>query len=157
MRITLLLIGKTTDKYIQKLTDKYTDRLQHYCKFDIRVIPELKSRKSLTETEQKTKEGQEILKILQTSDEVVLLDEKGKEFTSVSFSQWIQKHLNSGKKSMVFIIGGPFGFSDEIYARAQHKLALSKMTFPHELIRPFFVEQLYRGFTILRNEGYHHE
>ncbi len=156
MTITLLLIGKTTDKTIQKLTDKYTQRLKHYCKFTIEVIPELKTRKSLTEDLQKVKEGQAMLKRINPGDEVVLLDEKGKEFSSEAYASWLQKRMNTGKKRLIFIIGGPFGFSEEVYQRANHKIALSQMTFSHEMIRPFFVEQLYRGFTILRNESYHH-
>lgn len=157
MRITLLLIGKTKEKIIQKLTDKYTDRLKHYAKFDIQIIPELRIRKNLSEEEQKTKEGEEILKRIQPSDELVLLDEKGTDYTSMEFADWLQKQMNSGKRQVVFVVGGPFGFSEEIYRRSDQKIALSKMTFSHEMIRPFFVEQVYRGFTILRNEAYHHE
>lgn len=157
MRITLLLIGKTKDKTLQKLTDKYVERLRHYTKLDIEMIPELKIRKNLSVEEQKIKEAEEILKRIQNSDEVILLDEKGREYTSVEFSEWLQKQMNAGKRNLVFIVGGPFGFSEEIYRRSDQQIALSKMTFSHEMIRPFFVEQLYRGFTILRNESYHHE
>lgn len=157
MTIKLLLIGKTTEKTIRQLTDKYADRLKHYCKFKIEVIPELKIRKNLSEEVQKTKEGAMILKALKVSDEVILLDEKGKKMTSVGFSRWIQKKMNSGKKQVVFIVGGPYGFSQEVYQRAHQKISLSDMTFAHEMIRPFFTEQLYRAFTILRNEPYHHE
>lgn len=157
MRILLLVIGKTTDKTIHKLTEKYIKRLTHYSSFKMEVIPELKIRKNLSHEEQKNKEGEAILKKIKASDEVILLDENGKEFSSVKFSKWMQKQMISGKKQLVFIIGGPFGFSDIIYNRANQKIALSKMTFSHEMIRPFFVEQLYRGFTILKNEPYHHE
>lgn len=156
MTITLLLIGKTTDKNLQKLTDQYVKRLQHYIKFRIETIPELKNRKNLSKKLQKTKEGEAILKFLEASDEVVLLDEKGKERNSVEFSGWLQKQLLSGKKRLVFIVGGPYGFSSQLYRRAHQKIALSKMTFSHEMVRPFFAEQLYRGFSILRNEPYHH-
>ncbi len=157
MTFTLLLIGKTTDKTLQKLTDKYTQRLRHYGKFSIVVIPELKMRKNMTQEEQKRKEGEAILQKLQPSDEVVLLDEKGKEFSSTQFAQWLQKKMNTGKKRMVFVVGGPYGFSEAVYQRAHQKIALSQMTFSHEMIRPFFAEQLYRAFTILRGENYHHE
>src|SRR5690625_2345734 len=157
MRILFLLIGKTTNQHLQYLTDKYTKRLQHYIKFEIQVIPELKIRKNLSQEEQKSREAKEILKRIQPSDEVILLDEKGKKFSSIDFSKWLQKQMNSGKKQLVFVVGGPFGFSKEIYQRSNQKISLSKMTFSHEMIRPFFVEELYRGFTILRNESYHHE
>ncbi len=157
MRILLLLIGKTKDHQLQSLTDSFSKRLKHYTSFKIEVIPELKIRKNLSVEEQKIREGKEILKRIQASDEVILLDEKGKDFTSKQFANWLQKQMNSGKKQLVFIVGGPFGFSSEIYQRSNQKIALSKMTFSHEMIRPFFVEQLYRGFTILRNEPYHHE
>ncbi len=157
MTIKLLLIGKTTDTTLQELTQKYTQRLQHYNTFKIEIIPELRNRKNLSMQEQKEKEGRKILNRLQPSDEVVLLDEKGKEFRSLQFSKWLQKKFNTGKKQLVFVIGGPYGFSAEVYQRVQQKVALSKMTFSHEMIRLFFVEQLYRAFSILRNEPYHHE
>src|SRR5699024_9946935 len=136
--------------------DKYANRLKHYGKFTIEVIPELKIRKNLSKAEQKRKEGEAILNKLQPSDEVVLLDEKGREHNSVGFAQWLQKKMNTGKKRLVFVIGGPYGFSEAVYKRVNQKMALSKMTFSHEMIRPFFTEQLYRAFTILRNENYHH-
>lgn len=157
MKIILLLIGKTTDKNIQKLTDKFSDRLKHYCKFESIVIPELRNRKNLSIEMQKIREAEEILKKIQPSDEVILLDERGKDFTSEGFSKWLENHLNSGKKRMVFIIGGPFGFAEEIRNRSNQQLALSKMTFTHEMIRPFFVEQLYRAFSIMNNEAYHYK
>ncbi len=157
MTIKLLLIGKTTDKTLQELTATYANRLRHYCKFKIEIIPELKTRKNQSETVQKNKEGEQILKKLKASDQVVLLDEQGKERNSIEFSKWLQKQMNSGKKQLVFVIGGPYGFSEEVYQRVPQKMALSKMTFSHEMIRPFFVEQLYRGYTILRNEPYHHQ
>lgn len=156
MTVKLLLIGKTTDRFIEEITKKYSTRLQHYCKFEIEVIPELKIRKNMSEENQKNLEGEQILKRINTADELILLDEKGKEFTSLGFSQWMQKQLNSGKKQLVFVVGGPYGFSDEVYKKAHQKIAFSKMTFPHELIRPFVAEQLYRAFSILKNEPYHH-
>jgi 23S rRNA (pseudouridine1915-N3)-methyltransferase len=117
----------------------------------------LKNTKSLSESAQKEKEGELILKKIQTSDELILLDERGKTFTSIEFSDYLQKKMNSGLRQLIFVIGGPYGFSEEVYARANGKISLSKMTFSHQMIRPFFIEQLYRVFTILRNEPYHHE
>ncbi len=157
MTIKLLLIGKTSNPDLKSLLQQYTKRLKHYTKFEIEIIPELKIRKNLSPEEQKTREGQEILAKLQNSDTVVLLDEKGKEFDSLHFSKWLQKQLNSGKKQLVFVVGGPYGFSPAVYHKASFKIALSKMTFSHEMIRPFFTEQLYRAFTILQNEPYHHQ
>lgn len=157
MTIKLLLIGKTTDSSLQKLTQKYANRLKYYNKFEIEVIRELRNRKNLSTEEQKNAEGQEILKRIRPSDEVILLDEKGKEFNSVQFSDWLQKKFHTGRKQLIFVVGGPYGFSEEVYQQARQKIALSKMTFSHEMIRLFFVEQLYRAFTILRNEPYHHE
>lgn len=157
MTIKLLLIGKTTDKLLEKLTQKYAMRLKHYNRFEIEVIPELKGRKIQNIEAQKIKEGKLILSRIQSSDEVILLDEKGKTFSSVQFSHWLQRKLNSGKKQLVFVVGGPYGFSDEVYQQISQRIALSKMTFSHEMIRPFFTEQLYRAFSILRNEPYHHD
>ncbi|MGV6832035.1 MAG: 23S rRNA (pseudouridine(1915)-N(3))-methyltransferase RlmH [bacterium] len=157
MQITLLAIGKTDDKQLQQLIDTYQKRLSHYVKFDFEIIPDLKNTKNLSETQQKEKEGEALLKKMQSSDRVLLLDENGKQFSSVAFSQQIQKHMNSGIKRLVFIIGGPYGFSPAIYQRADQKLSLSAMTFSHQMVRLFFIEQLYRAFTILRNEPYHHQ
>lgn len=156
MKITLLAVGKTDDRSLQTLIDEYSKRLKHYVSFDFELIPDIKNVKNLSEVQQKSKEGQEILKRLSPSDTLVLLDENGKSYNSVGFSEYLQKKMNSGLKNLVFIIGGPYGFSDEIYQRANGKIALSKMTFSHQMVRLFFVEQLYRGFTILRNEPYHH-
>lgn len=157
MKITLLAIGKTDDRNLQSLIEEYSKRLKHYVSFDFELIPDIKNVKNLSEIQQKNKEGQELLKRLSTSDTLVLLDENGKSFSSVGFSEYLQKKMNSGLKNLVFIIGGPYGFSDEIYQRANGKIALSQMTFSHQMVRLFFVEQLYRGFTILRNEPYHHQ
>ena len=156
MKITLLAIGKTDDKNLQTLTAAYSKRLKYYVSFSFEIIPDIKNSKNLSEKLQKQAEGQEILKRLQPSDNLILLDENGKQFSSVGFSQFLQKKMNSGLKNLVFVIGGPYGFSDEIYERANTKISLSKMTFSHQMVRVFFVEQLYRGFTILRNEPYHH-
>ncbi len=153
----MLAIGKTDDSWVQEGLDKYTNRLKHYVPFSLEVIPDLKNSKNLSQAQQKEKEGDLILKKLQPADKLVLLDEKGKEYSSVDFSKHLQQQMNSGIKRLVFVIGGPYGFSPAIYAKAQGKLALSKMTFSHQMIRPFFVEQIYRAFTILKNEPYHHE
>mgnify|MGYP000350517880 FL=1 len=157
MQIKLLAIGKTDNKAIQTLIDDYSSRLGHYIRFELEVIPDLKQSKSLSESLQKEKEGELILKKLSSSDELVLLDERGKTFSSLEFSDYLQKKMNSGLKQLIFVIGGPYGFSEAVYARANGKISLSKMTFSHQMIRPFVVEQLYRAMTILRNEPYHHE
>ncbi len=157
MTIKLLTIGKTDDAALQNLIDTYVNRLGHYNKFELEIIPDLKKTKNLSLDQQKTAEGKLILDKLSPSDFVVLLDENGKQFSSEGFSEYIQKRLNSGMKQLIFIIGGPYGFSEEVYSRANGKLSLSKMTFSHQMVRLFFVEQLYRAFTILRNEPYHHK
>jgi 23S rRNA (pseudouridine1915-N3)-methyltransferase len=156
MTIKLLGIGKTDDKTLQNLTDVYVKRLQFYNKFEIELIPDLKKVKNLDENQQKQKEGELILNKISTSDFVVLLDENGKQLSSIGFSEFIQKRFNSGLKQVIFIIGGPYGFSEEVYNRADTKISLSKMTFSHQMVRLFFTEQLYRAFTILKNEPYHH-
>lgn len=157
MKITLILVGKTTDKPVEVGMDKYTKRIQRYLPFQLEVIPALKNAKKMSEVEIKQKEGDLILNKISTSDHIVLLDEKGKEYTSVLFSSFIKKKMIHGMKSLVFIIGGAYGFSDAVYSRAHSKLALSQMTFSHQLIRLIFLEQLYRSFTIINNEPYHHE
>lgn len=157
MRATLLLVGKTVNKHFVELIDEYVGRVKHYMGFDITVIPELKNTKSLSAEQQKQQEGELILKQLQTGDHVVLLDEHGKEWRSVEFSRWMEQKMQTVGKRLVFIIGGPYGFSPEVYARANEKLSLSKMTFSHQMVRLIFVEQLYRAMTIMRGEPYHHE
>jgi len=157
MKIKLLAIGKTDDKNLIKLIDLYTNRLKHYIKFELEIIPDIKNAKKLSEHQQKEKEGDLILSKHQNTDVLVLLDDKGKDFTSIQFSKYLQKKMNAGHKQLVFVIGGPYGFSDAVYAKANEKISLSKMTFSHQMIRLFFVEQLYRGFTILKGEPYHHE
>lgn len=157
MQIKLIAIGKTDNKAIITLIDEYSKRLNFYIKFEFEVIPDLKNTKSLSEILQKEKEGELILKNIIPSDDVILLDERGKSYSSMDFSDFLQKKMNAGLKQLIFVIGGPYGFSDEVYSRANAKLSISKMTFSHQMIRPFFIEQLYRGFTILRNEPYHHE
>ena len=156
MTLTLLAVGKTDNKELNTLIDTYKKRLGHYIKFELEIIPDLKNTKNLSIQEQKQKEGTLILKKRTPADALILLDENGKTFDSVGFSGYLQKHMNSGVKRLVFVIGGPYGFSDEVYKNANGKIALSKMTFSHQMVRLFFVEQLYRGFTILKNEPYHH-
>ncbi|GAA4279035.1 23S rRNA (pseudouridine(1915)-N(3))-methyltransferase RlmH [Aquimarina mytili] len=156
MNIKLLAIGKTDNKQLEDLTDNYIKRLGFYIKFNFEIIPDLKNVKNLSEAQQKEKEGKLILDQLSNSDVLILLDENGKQYDSVGFSELLQKHMNSGIKQLIFVIGGPYGFSPEVYNRANGKLSLSRMTFSHQMIRLFFTEQLYRGFTILKNEPYHH-
>ena len=157
MNIRLLAIGKTDNKNLQILMDEYSKRLGFYVKFDMEVIPDLKNVKNLTEKLQKEKEGELILSKITATDQLILLDENGASFSSVGFSDYLQKKMNSGVKTLVFVIGGPYGFSDEVYAKAQGKISLSAMTFSHQMVRLFVIEQLYRGFTILKNEPYHHQ
>ncbi|WP_405377965.1 23S rRNA (pseudouridine(1915)-N(3))-methyltransferase RlmH [Nonlabens sp. Asnod3-A02] len=157
MKITLLAVGKTDDSRIEQLTQMYVDRLGHYINFDLEIIPDLKKTKNLSEDQQKNEEGKLILNKLEKSDFVTLLDEKGKKYTSMQFAELINKRSVSGLKRLVFIIGGPYGFSPDVYSRANSKLSLSDMTFSHQMVRLFAVEQIYRAFTILRNEPYHHE
>jgi 23S rRNA (pseudouridine1915-N3)-methyltransferase len=157
MNIKLITIGKTDDQQLQQLITAYQKRLSFYIKFDLEIIPDLKNVKSLSEIQQKEKEGELILSKIGATDHLVLLDENGKSFSSVEFSVELQKKMNSGIKTLVFVVGGPYGFSPEVYQKAQGKISLSPMTFSHQLVRLFFVEQLYRAFTILRNEPYHHQ
>ncbi len=157
MKITLILVGKTTDKPVEVGMEKYIKRIQRYIPFQLEVIPALKNTKKMSESEIKLKEGELILNKVSALDHIVLLDEKGKEFTSKQFSVFIRQKMIHGMKSLVFIIGGAYGFSDAVYHRAHSKLAISQMTFSHQLIRLIFLEQLYRAFTIINNEPYHHE
>lgn len=156
MKITLLQIGKTDEAWIKEASGIYAARLKHYTSFEAIELPALKLAGKITEEQQKEEEGKLILKRLQPSDRLILLDERGKEFTSEKFAGWISKQQTGGVKQLVFLIGGPFGFSPELYARADERISLSQMTFSHQMVRVFFTEQLYRGFTILRGEKYHH-
>lgn len=156
MTIKLIAIGKTDNNNLQTLIADYQKRLGHYVRFEFEIIPDLKKVKHLSELQQKDKEGELILSKTQKSDVLILLDENGKQMDSVAFANYLQKHLNSGIKNLIFVIGGPYGFSEAVYQRANGKLGLSKMTFSHQMVRLFFIEQLYRGFTILKNEPYHH-
>lgn len=158
MKVTLLVVGKTTDPHIVALIDDYKRRLTHYLPFEMVVIPELKNAKNLTEEQQKQQEGELILKAVGkgATAHVVLLDEHGCEYRSVAFADYLQKRMSAGQ-DIVFVVGGPYGFSPEVYARANAKISLSQMTFSHQMVRLFFVEQIYRAMTILRSEPYHHE
>ena len=157
MNIKLLAVGKTDNPALQQLIDMYEKRLSYYINFELQLLPDIKNSKSLSEEQQKAKEGELILGNVASSYHLILLDERGKEFTSVAFADELQKKMNAGIKQLTFVIGGPYGFSKEVYDRANGKLSLSKLTFSHQMIRLFFVEQLYRAFTILRNEPYHHQ
>ena len=157
MNIRLITIGKTDNKALQSLIDDYTKRLSFYVKFDLEIIPDIKNVKNLSEAQQKEKEGELILSKITPTDQLILLDENGKTFSSVGFSDFLQKKMNAGIKTLVFVIGGPYGFSETVYQKAQGKVSLSEMTFSHQMVRLFVIEQIYRGFTILRNEPYHHQ
>jgi len=157
MNIKLIVVSKTDVPYLQTGIDEYVGRLKHYCDFELVTIPALKNMGKASPEEVKEREGQLILKQVEKSDMVVLLDEHGKEYGSVEFSEYLQKQMNAGIRTLSFVVGGAFGFSPAVYAAAQHKISLSKMTFNHQMVRLFFVEQLYRAFTILRHEKYHNE
>ncbi len=156
MKVILLSVGKTDDTYFAQIIETYRKRVNFYIPFEMKVVPDLKNRKNLSEKEQRTLEGNNLLRMLQPSDYVVLLDDKGKEYTSAEFAGFIEKKTHSVPRQLVFIIGGPYGFSQEIYEAAHEKLSLSKMTFTHQMVRLVFAEQLYRAMTILHNEPYHH-
>lgn len=157
MNIKLIAVGKTDNPALQQLISTYEKRLSYYINFDLQLLPDIKNSKSLSEEQQKIKEGELILSYVEPSHHFILLDERGKEYTSIAFADELQKKMNTGIKQLTFVIGGPYGFSQAIYQRANSKLSLSKLTFSHQMIRLFFVEQLYRAFTILRNEPYHHQ
>ena len=157
MNIKLIAIGKTDNKNLQTLIDDYSKRLSFYIKFELEIIADIKNVKNLSESQQKEKEGELILSKLNQTDQLILLDENGTNFSSIEFSDYLQKKMNTGIKTLVFVIGGPYGFSDEVYKKAQGKISLSKMTFSHQMVRLFVIEQVYRGFTILKNEPYHHQ
>ena len=157
MNIKLIAIGKTDNKNLQTLIEEYTKRLSFYIKFDLEIISDIKNVKNLSEAQQKEKEGELILSKIAPTDNLILLDENGKTFSSVGFSEFLQKKMNAGIKTLVFVIGGPYGFSETIYQKANEKVSLSEMTFSHQMVRLFVIEQIYRGFTILKNEPYHHQ
>ena len=157
MHTLLVMVGKNNDSRLISLMDDYTKRINRYHRLDIQIIPELKNKGKMSENIQKQKEGQLIIEKLKVGDWVVLLDEKGKSFNSICFSQYINAKRSNSHKRMVFVIGGPYGFSEEMYDRGQEKIALSNMTFSHQMVRLFFLEQLYRANTLLNNEPYHHK
>lgn len=157
MKVCLVVIGKTDATYFTEAIKEYQNRLVHYIPFEMQIIPDIKNVKNLSESQQKEKEGELILKTLQSGDYLVLLDEKGKDFTSMQFASYMEKKMNSVPKRLVFVIGGPYGFSESVYKAASEKISLSKMTFSHQMIRLIFIEQIYRAMTILNNEPYHHE
>lgn len=156
MKVTLLVVGKTTNSHIDALIQEYQKRLTHYLPFALQVIPELKNTKALSPEQQKQAEGDLILKAVTANTDLILLDEHGQEFRSLEFADYLQKRMSSGR-DVVFVVGGPYGFADTVYQRANGKISLSKMTFSHQMVRLFFVEQSYRAMTILRGEPYHHE
>jgi len=157
MKVLFVVIGKTDTSYFNEAINEYKNRLVHYIPFEMTVIPDIKNVKNMSEVQQKEKEGELILKVLQSGDLLVLLDEHGKEFSSVQFASYMEKKMHTVSRRLVFVVGGPYGFSDEVYKAASEKISLSKMTFSHQMIRMIFVEQLYRAMTILRGEPYHHE
>ena len=157
MNIKLIAVGKTDHKNLQLLIDEYQKRLSFYIKFEFEILADIKNVKNLSESQQKEKEGELILSKIGSTDQLILLDENGKNYSSIDFASELQKKMNSGIKTLVFIIGGPYGFSSEVYEKAQGKISLSSMTFSHQMVRLFFIEQLYRAFTILKNEPYHHQ
>lgn len=157
MNIKLIAIGKTDNINLQAMIEAYQKRLSFYIKFDLEIIADIKNVKNLSENQQKEKEGELILAKITATDQLILLDENGKNYSSLAFSEQLQKKMSAGIKTLVFVVGGPYGFSEAVYAKAYAKISLSSMTFSHQMVRLFFIEQLYRGFTILKNEPYHHQ
>ena len=156
MKTELIVVGKTTNKHFIAAINDYLERIGHYMPSSVTVIPELRNAKSLSQQPQKNKQGEAILRLLQPSDTVVLLDERGKEPRSIELADWLQRQQQTARR-LVFIIGGPYGFSQQVYSRADSMLSLSRMTFSHQMVRLIFVEQLYRACTIIKGEPYHHE
>ena len=157
MNIELIVIGKTDQQEVASLVEQYAKRVNHYCKFTVTTIADVKNTRNMAPSRQKQLEGEMILKLITEGDWLVLMDERGRQFTSMEYADWLQKRMLSGVKRVAIVIGGPYGFSDEVYKRANEKISLSKMTFSHQIVRAIFAEQLYRAFTILNNEPYHHE
>lgn len=156
MKIGLIVIGKTDTQYLVEAINEYKSRLVHYIPFEMEIIPDIKNTRNLSEAQQKEKEGEAILKAVQPGDHLVLLDERGQEFTSLQFAAYLEKKMRTLPRRLLFVIGGPYGFSEAVYKAAPEKISLSKMTFSHQMIRLIFIEQIYRGMTILHNEPYHH-
>ena len=157
MNIELIVVGKTDSKEVEALVEMYAKRVNRYCRFSITTLADVRNTRNMSPSRQKQLEGETILRMVGDGDCLTLMDERGSQYTSIEFSQWLQKRMLSGVKRLVLVIGGPYGFSDEVYARADQKISLSKMTFSHQIVRAIFAEQLYRAFTILHNEPYHHE
>ena len=157
MNIELIVVGKTDMREVDSLVSMYSKRINFYTRFNITCIPDIRNTKNLSEAQQRTSEGEAILRSVTDGDLLILLDEHGDEFRSVEFASWLQKRMNSGLRRLIFVIGGPYGFSDAVYSRANGKISLSRMTFSHQIVRAIFTEQLYRAFSIIRNEPYHHE
>ncbi len=157
MEIELLAVGKTTIRFVIDGIEEYTRRLKHYIPYSIRTIPDIKNTSKMDQAKQKEEEGKKILEAVSNSDYVVLLDERGKQYSSMEFSAFIEKQMVAGRRKVIFVVGGPYGFSKAVYDRADSLLSLSKMTFNHEMVRLFFTEQVYRAMTITRGEPYHHE
>ena len=157
MNIELIAVGKTDSQAVESMVADYARRINHYCRFSMTMLPDLRNTRSISAAQQRTAEGEAILRQLTAGDFVALFDERGEEFRSMEFAAWMQKRMNSGIRRLVLVIGGPYGFSEAVYARADARLSLSRMTFSHQLVRAIFAEQLYRAFTILNNEPYHHE
>ena len=157
MNIELIVIGKTDQQEVAALVEQYAKRVNHYCKFTVTTIADVKNTRNMAPSRQKQLEGEMILKLISEGDWLVLMDERGRQFTSMEYADWLQKRMLSGVKRLAIVIGGPYGFSEDVYKRANEKISLSKMTFSHQIVRAIFAEQLYRAFTILNNEPYHHE
>jgi 23S rRNA (pseudouridine1915-N3)-methyltransferase len=157
MNIELIVIGKTDQQEVASLVEQYAKRVNHYCKFTVTTIADVKNTRNMAPSRQKQLEGEMILRLISDGDWLVLMDERGRQFTSMEYADWLQKRMLSGVKRLAIVIGGPYGFSDEVYKPANEKISLSKMTFSHQIVRAIFAEQLYRAFTILNNEPYHHE
>lgn len=157
MKVTFLVIGKTDQKYLQEGISIFEKRIGHYLPYEMKIIPDIKNTKKLSESQQKEKEGELILQQIQNSDVMILMDERGQMFDSIGFSKYLEKKMVMGTKNLVFVIGGPYGFAPKVYDRANGKISLSNMTFSHQMVRLIFVEQLYRAMTILKNEPYHHQ
>ena len=157
MNIELIAVGKTDSAAVESLAADYARRINHYCRFSVTMLPDVRNTRSISAAQQCTAEGEAILRQLTAGDYVALFDERGDEFRSMEFAAWMQKRMNSGIRRLVLVIGGPYGFSEAVYARADARVSLSKMTFSHQIVRAIIAEQIYRAFTILNNEPYHHE
>ena len=157
MNIELVVVGKTDSKEVEALVEMYAKRINRYCKFSITTLADVRNTKNMAPSRQKQLEGETILRLVGEGDCLTLMDERGAQYTSMEYAQWLQKRMLSGVKRLVLVIGGPYGFSEDVYKRADQKISLSKMTFSHQIVRAIFAEQLYRAFTILHNEPYHHE